>query len=682
MIVIIKPTNSCNAGCVYCSAHSNAHDTHVMSKTTLETVFREFAGHLAGNPDEHVVWTWHGGEPLLAGKGFYRQVLALQQEYFPGYADRMKNLIQTNLTLIDEEWLDILDELCGESGIGTSYDPIVGIRPLNGDKQYETAWNRAIGLLEDRGMKFGIGYVVHKRALGREAELYRYFSNFGTRVSVRYNPLYEMGRGSSTDSAIHWISPAEYGESLVSLYELWEADDRIQEILPVSEWVDLLEGKKKRLTCDSSGRCYRTHLGVGPNGNVYCCGRGHDAQTVLFGNIESDSLDEILHRRSTSDIARRYEALLKSDCRDCDIWDWCHGGCPIDGFAHNGTVLSKTHWCESRKIFSEYYMSRNPDHARRRDESCGATVTRKKSRDPGQTRQQRYHIRVPFPLLEDLLSSPICSDSRHRLSVEVTESEQFDDLARVLGSPNGHQWSVVVRYPTPLPSGDRYPARFQVDCTHEAIDLRTIAAYTHPNSRRPPFFLDASRAGVGDATLMLASLGVPVRLVFRDPRELQTGDLQTILDYYLFSKSLRVPIEPVHLIIQQVLQNAPLDLWQVLGEDPERALFIGGDGQISLSERFHRADRNHGPIDMELGDIPNSPLYRSVRESKMHHRTHFTACSVCRVFPLCSGFFVAADDGLEARDCEPVVAFLSDVIASAELARGLLEGRDAQDGTP
>ena len=61
--------------------------------------------------------TFHGGEPLLAGKPWYRRNLPILQARFEG---RLKLGIQSNLWLLDDEYCSLLKEY-GVS-IGTSLD--------------------------------------------------------------------------------------------------------------------------------------------------------------------------------------------------------------------------------------------------------------------------------------------------------------------------------------------------------------------------------------------------------------------------------------------------------------------------------------------------------------------------------------------------------------------------------
>ena len=55
--------------------------------------------------DSITKFIWHGGEPLLAGLDFYMKVVDFQNNFKKdGY--RILNAIQTNLTLLNDEFID------------------------------------------------------------------------------------------------------------------------------------------------------------------------------------------------------------------------------------------------------------------------------------------------------------------------------------------------------------------------------------------------------------------------------------------------------------------------------------------------------------------------------------------------------------------------------------------------
>ena len=105
---IVKPVGSlCNMRCKYCyyldKAELYNHHQPTMDDKLLENYIR---ANIEGNNSPVIAFAWHGGEPLLAGKEFFRKAVALQQKYAEGRT--VENSIQTNGLLIDDEWCAIL----------------------------------------------------------------------------------------------------------------------------------------------------------------------------------------------------------------------------------------------------------------------------------------------------------------------------------------------------------------------------------------------------------------------------------------------------------------------------------------------------------------------------------------------------------------------------------------------
>ena len=107
-----KPTGAiCNLDCEYCFFLSKEMlypgSRFRMAAEVHETYIRQL---LEAHPDHHeVVVAWQGGEPTMMGLDFFRRSIELEQRYAkPG--QRILNTMQTNGTLLDDEWGAFLKE--------------------------------------------------------------------------------------------------------------------------------------------------------------------------------------------------------------------------------------------------------------------------------------------------------------------------------------------------------------------------------------------------------------------------------------------------------------------------------------------------------------------------------------------------------------------------------------------
>ena len=104
LYVMLKPAGAhCNLARKYCYylEKNKLYPTaqrHLMSDEMLEQFTREY---IEAQTMNQVLFTWHGGEPLLRSIDFYRKALSLQQKYAGGR--RIDNVIQTYGTLLTDE---------------------------------------------------------------------------------------------------------------------------------------------------------------------------------------------------------------------------------------------------------------------------------------------------------------------------------------------------------------------------------------------------------------------------------------------------------------------------------------------------------------------------------------------------------------------------------------------------
>ena len=110
--LMAKPTGAtCNLDCEYCFFLSKEMlypgSRFRMARDLQETYIRQLLEAHARAPE--VVVAWQGGEPTMMGLDFFRRSIELQLAYArPG--QRILNTMQTNGTLLTDEWGEFLKE--------------------------------------------------------------------------------------------------------------------------------------------------------------------------------------------------------------------------------------------------------------------------------------------------------------------------------------------------------------------------------------------------------------------------------------------------------------------------------------------------------------------------------------------------------------------------------------------
>jgi len=347
----IKVTEDCNSNCRYCySGKSRAG----MSQEVLEALYTRINEYLFDNPEETVEILWHGGEPLLAGPSFFREALALERKHCVRTGSRIRYSIQSNLTLLTEEIVDLLGEMDIRS-VGTSFDPQPGIRgpgkEIDSD-QYNRSFFRGLGLLERSGLTFGINYVVTQKSLAHPLDVFYFLTNLSPAGTVFLNPVLILG-GKGQDLA---VSPSEHLQFLGTIFpHWWKNRGRYPGVQPFAALTERILGKKTEPGCMDFGTCNSSsrHIELTPEGEALQSGYAGELEMPRYGNIREMAIAKILQNERKEEFVRTVQELRNSSCADCRFWDLCHESLPQPTLPRDATLMFRTQWCETRIRFIE-----------------------------------------------------------------------------------------------------------------------------------------------------------------------------------------------------------------------------------------------------------------------------------------------------------------------------------------
>jgi len=355
--LILKPTEACNAACTYCEVDRKGwRTTKIMPHDILERLFMRVNEFLEARPRERLEIVWHGGEPLLLGPEYFDKARAFQDKHCASTCGRIRHTIQTNLTLLTPAHVAALRKL-GMSSVGTSYDPVAGVRLLKkGDdgSAYNRAFLKAVALLEREGFRWGVICVVTKLSLACPLDIFRFLTNLVPDGGVMFNPV-------NLEKPEHErlkISAVEFADFLGAIFPAWwENRKRYSRVEPFRSLCgDLLSEKKQNYFCADGGRCADTHFNLGPEGRWSHCGRSADWGLLDYGMIFDRSIAQVFSDATRENLRQRNEVLSSGECRGCLWWSVCHGGCPLDGYMASGTLMGKTMWCRAKRDFIERYF--------------------------------------------------------------------------------------------------------------------------------------------------------------------------------------------------------------------------------------------------------------------------------------------------------------------------------------
>ena len=353
--IIVKVTEKCNSNCLYCDVIRKANTGKTMPLEIVALLFQKSNEYLLKNKRENVSYLWHGGEPLLAGKEYYNQVIELQEKYCRKTKDRILHAMQTNLTCLDEGFVDIFQQL-GIKSVGTSYDPEPHMRGpgKNVDTlKYNTNFLNATRILDKYDIGWGMIYVVTKKSLKDPVGIFYFLTNLLLTGGINFNQvlIYDEERKDLS------ITPQEFVEFLGKIFPVWwENRNRYPDIEPFKSLVNNIIHQHRSLSCVDSGACTYHHINISPDGDASQCGRSSDWALLNYGNIADCSIEDILNHPERKKLESRYSKLIEKDCFGCRFWEICHGGCPLDAWSKHKDFGHKTEWCYVKKGFIENYF--------------------------------------------------------------------------------------------------------------------------------------------------------------------------------------------------------------------------------------------------------------------------------------------------------------------------------------
>ncbi len=355
-VMILKATVQCNSNCIYCDAVDKVRSgIHTMPVEVLELFFKRADEFLRENPDERMIVIWHGGEPLMPGPEFFEQAFRLQNEICRQTGSRLVHRIQSNLTLFSPRFAEVFRKM-GIFGIGTSYDPIPGIRGFGKGRDsdaYDRRFRNGLKVLEDEGFGWGLIYVVTSRSLERPLDIYHALCRLKPDGNIKFQPVLLCGH----DPQGLAVTPEQFAEFLGAIFTAWWAERQTRPMVePFRVLTDAILHGSRKSYCTDLGRCAASYFALAPDGMISHCGRSVDRGLLDYGPISLHSFSEILEDSRRKVLLERGRILCDGECRGCRFWVLCHGGCPLDALEETGSLMRKSPWCKAKKGFIERYF--------------------------------------------------------------------------------------------------------------------------------------------------------------------------------------------------------------------------------------------------------------------------------------------------------------------------------------
>ena len=245
--IMAKPIGpACNLNCEYCfylekQALFPKDGNYRMSDKVLSAYVTKY---ITSQPTPEVEFVWQGGEPTLLGLDFFKRAIELQRPFRDQKI--IKNSLQTNGTLLTDEWCEFLKQ----------HNFLVGIS-LDGPKEIHDRYRRDRGgkatfdkvmrglkLLQKHGVEYNVMACVAKKTAYQPLDVYHFFKENGVEF-IQFFPIIErvadkkakqshlqlagpsaLDKEEKNTRVTPWtVEPERYGDFLIAIFDEWVRND-------------------------------------------------------------------------------------------------------------------------------------------------------------------------------------------------------------------------------------------------------------------------------------------------------------------------------------------------------------------------------------------------------------------------------------------------------------------------
>lgn len=344
---IIKVVENCNFTCEYCRyANHPPKDDSIMSVELCKKIIREVCTYNLSKGINTASLIFHGGEPLLWGKDRFREIWLYEQELqneFP--ALKIKNGIQTNAFLINDEWIELFDKF--KMNVGVSIDGFADINAHFGKAGKEVSTRTVldnIHLLQKNDIKSGILSVITEGHFPYAREYFDFLQKEKidhAGFCYCYNPLDDYS-----------LDTQALGSFMCECFDIYYNSEYEVHIREFENILKKMYGvHKNSCVCKERADC-GSFMAFTPSGTVCFCD-AYEKDSRVIGNIKDGDIISIIESLEYQNTRAEYTAAVNTDCKECK-WRCVCGCARSDIYAENG--IRKNYFCETNKMLCQHIL--------------------------------------------------------------------------------------------------------------------------------------------------------------------------------------------------------------------------------------------------------------------------------------------------------------------------------------
>ncbi|MEU8272092.1 cyclophane-forming radical SAM peptide maturase AmcB [Sphaerisporangium sp. NPDC049002] len=341
--LVLQPTTLCNLDCAYCYLPFRRLSNE-MSPEVAKAVAASAADltDLSGQLDI----VWHGGEPLALGPRKFAALLAPFEQL--RQAGQIQHSVQTNATLIDDEWCDLLARY--QVRVGVSIDGPVALNARRVDLRGRPAFDRivrGIRRLRDHGIRFSLIAVVGTEGIEQPESLLDFLADLGPHT-IGLN-VEEMEGVNDQRCGIAQDQAERFWQRVLNWRRAHDGGPALRELDRLADYLHLARSGQRDEWCRYGLDPIPT---VSVGGDVVLLSpeladiRDDDYGDFLAGNVRSQSIASMLDQAHRLRYAREFMAGLRRCEAECEFWDFCRGAQACNRYFENGSfATTETDYC-------------------------------------------------------------------------------------------------------------------------------------------------------------------------------------------------------------------------------------------------------------------------------------------------------------------------------------------------
>jgi uncharacterized protein len=346
--VILKVASRCNLNCSYCYVFNMADSTWkgrpaLMSDEVFEAALARALHQCRVTGQDRILIAFHGGEPCLIGHDRFDAWCGRAQEVL-GKIVKVHLVMQTNGTLLDSRWIDLLRKY--RVSVGISMDGPQEIHDaMRVDHRKQGSYDsvvRGLRLLQEGEVPYGIGCLI---PLGADPlAVHHHFLGLGCKQITYLMPHFTH---DTMESVWQRHGPTPCADFLIPIFDDWWFESTMDiQINNLKDMARVIMG----------GQSHSEAIGNGPPGYVFiesdgemegldnlraCC---EGLSRIKLNVLHADFFD-LLHTETMHAQAIFEGMPLSQTCRSCREGETCAGGHLAHRYSKARGFDNPSVWC-------------------------------------------------------------------------------------------------------------------------------------------------------------------------------------------------------------------------------------------------------------------------------------------------------------------------------------------------